>query len=83
MVNVDRTIPITPAALEPELHMVREAIAMVASRGAVRVTLANIRFGEALVDSAGALALDAGVRLKALPRDDGAGMDVAVERIRE
>jgi hypothetical protein len=67
--------------LEHELHLVREAIAMVASGAAPRVIVGGLHFGEALLTTAGGLAAEAGVRLVPLWMPDDAGADIAVERI--
>ena len=77
----DQSARLVPAALEREMRLIREAIAMVASGGAPRVVLVGIHFGETLVDPARRLALEAGVRLVPLWRADEAGADIAVERI--
>lgn len=79
----DHVAQVVPATLEYEMRLIREAIAMVASGAAPRVVLANIRFGETLLDPARRLALEAGVRLVPLWKTDEAGADIAVERIRE
>jgi hypothetical protein len=67
--------------LEYEMNLVREAIAMVAGGGAPRVTVAGLRFGEALLTTARGLATEAGVRLVPLWMPDDAGADIAVEPI--
>ena len=79
----DQALHVVPITLEHELRLIREAIAMVASGGAPRVVLAGIRFGETLLDPSRRLALEAGVRIVPLWRADEAGVDIAVERIRE
>ena len=84
MEEVDnRAVEVAVAPLEHEMRLIREAIVMVASGRAPRVVLAGIRFGETLLDPSRCLALEAGVRLRPLRRTDGAGSDIAVERIRE
>jgi hypothetical protein len=65
-------------ALDRELQLVREAIAMVAGGGARRVIVAGIRFGADLVEPGRRLALEAGVRLMQLDRADGTGVDLAI-----
>jgi hypothetical protein len=67
--------------LEHEMDLVREAIAMVASGRSRRVIIGGIRFGEALLAPARAMASEAGVRLVPLWMPDDAGADIAVERI--
>jgi hypothetical protein len=79
----DRTAGLDPANLDREMQIVREAIAMVAGGSARRVVVAGIRFGDVLLGPGGRLALEAGVRLTRLGTADGAGADLAVERIRE
>jgi hypothetical protein len=79
----DRMAETVPDTLEQEMQLIREAIAMVASGVSPRVVVASIRFGEALLDPARRLALEAGVRLVPLWRAEEAGADIAVERIRE
>ena len=72
-----------PAALDRELQLVREAIAMVAGGGARRVVVAGIRFGDVLLDPGRRLALESGVRLTPLRTADGDRADLAVERMTE
>jgi hypothetical protein len=79
----NRTAGLGQAALDREMQLVREAIAMVAGGGARRVVVAGISFGDLLLGPGGRLALQAGVRLTRLETADGAGADLAVERIRE
>ena len=69
-------------SLGRELQLVREAIAMVASGKAPRVTLAGIGNGSTLLDQTHQLALDAGVDIVPLERADAAGVDLVVGRIR-
>ncbi len=68
------------SSFDYELQLIREAIAMVASGKSPRVVLAGIRYGEILLDAARQLALDAGVLLTLLERDDHAGADISVEQ---
>lgn len=67
--------------LEREMRLVSEAITMVAGGGSPRVTVAGLRFGEALLTTARGLATAAGVRLVPLWMPDDAGADIAIERI--
>jgi hypothetical protein len=67
--------------LDHEMDLVREAIAMVAGGGSRRVVVGGLRFGEALLVPAGALATEARVRLVPLWMPDDAGADIAIERI--
>ena len=68
-------------AQQRELTLAREAIALVATGASPRVVIAGIRFGEAILDDARRLALDAGVRIKPIRRAEGAGADLLVEPI--
>jgi hypothetical protein len=67
--------------LEQEMNLVREAIVMVASGRAPRVVVGGLHFGEALLATAGGLAMEAGVRVVPLWMPDDAGADIAIERI--
>jgi len=69
----------TSDGLEREQRLVREAIAMVASGAAPRVVVASLRYSRALLGPSQRLALEAGVRVRALWRKDGEGADLAVE----
>ena len=77
----DQSDPRVGRALEREMSLVREAIEMVARGASPRVTLAGLRFGQALLASARGLATEAGVRLVPLWKPDDAGADIAVERV--
>jgi hypothetical protein len=79
----DRIERVVPAEFDREFQLIREAIAMVASGGSRRVVVAGIRLGEAIFEPGSRLALEAGVRLARLESADGAGVDLAVERIKE
>ncbi len=79
----DRTDTVTPAALDRELQLIREAIALVAAGGARRVIVAGLRFGDAIVAPGSRLALEAGVRVTRLATADDARVDLAVEQIEE
>ena len=79
----DRIDEVVPAGFDREFQLVREAIVMVASGGSRRVVLAGIRLGDRLFVPGSRLALEAGVRLARLETADGAGVDLAVESIRE
>lgn len=67
--------------LDAELQMVREAIALVASRHARRVTVAGLHLGEVILDRARHLALDAGVRLVPLWTGDETHLDIRIEAL--
>ena len=71
---------VDPQAVERDLRMVCEAIALVASGAAPRVVVANIRFGSLILDPARRLALDRGLRIRPLWRPDMEA-DLAVEKI--
>jgi hypothetical protein len=79
----NRIEEVVPAAFDREFQLVREAIVMVASGRSRRVVLAGIRLGDRLFEPGSRLALEAGVRLARLESADGAGVDLAVERIKE
>jgi hypothetical protein len=66
--------------IERELEMVRSAVALVATGGSRRVTLAGLRYGPQLLDVAEQMARDAGVRLVPLWSGDESGVDLVVER---
>lgn len=68
-------------ALERELTLVREAVALVAAGGSPRVVIGGLRFGETLLAAADGLATAAGVRLVPIWTADEAGADIAIERI--
>lgn len=76
----DRTTEVVPTTLEHEMRLVREAISMVASGGAPRVSVAGLRFGDVLLEPARRLAREAGVDLVPLWSADDAGVDIMVER---
>lgn len=67
--------------LDHELELVRGAIALVATGGAPRVRLASLRFGEQLLEPAGRLAAEAGVRLTPEWTSDEGGASLIVEPI--
>jgi hypothetical protein len=79
----DRIAEIVPGAVEHEVGLIRDAIALVATGGAPRVVVAGLRLGDALLPSARRMALEAGVRIVPLWRADEAGLDIAVERLPE
>ena len=91
---ISEPLPGTPApaqapaqapAPEPwrgEERLVREAILLVAMRGAPRVLVAGIAEGERVLDLLRRPALEAGVRLLARTAADGTRVDVVVEAIR-
>jgi hypothetical protein len=67
--------------LDGELRLVKEAILLVASRGAPRVTVAGLRLGEAILDATRRLGADEGVRIVALWGTDEGSVDIRVEAI--
>jgi hypothetical protein len=79
----DRTTQEVPATLEREMGLVRDAIALVASGGSSRVVVANLHFGESLLEPARVIASRSGVRVVPLWSADDAGADIAIERIVE
>lgn len=72
-----------PDDIEREQQLVSEAIAMVAGGAAPRVIVASLKHSREVLDPARREALEAGVRVRALWRKDGAGADLAVELIDE
>jgi hypothetical protein len=76
-------VPTDPVAraLEREVGLVHDAIAMVASGRSRRVVVAGLRFGDQLIEPARTMANAAGVRLVPLWTTDEAGVDIAIERI--
>ncbi len=68
-------------ALDREMRLVREAIAMVAGGASARVVVGGLQLGEELLGTARGLAEAAGVRLVPLWMPDDAGVDIAVERV--
>jgi hypothetical protein len=68
-------------ALEREMDLVRDAIAMVSGGASRRVVVGGLTFGEPLLTMARGLATEAGVRLVPLWMPDDVGADIAVERI--
>jgi hypothetical protein len=65
--------------LEHEISLVNGSIALLASGGAVRVTLTGLRFGERILPTAQISARTLGVVVRPLWRPAGAGCDIAVE----
>jgi hypothetical protein len=66
--------------LQSEMSLIREAVLLVASGGSSRVTVAGLRFGEALLAPARILAAEHGVRIQPQWWPDDEGASVAVER---
>jgi len=75
----DDSARVAPAVLEHELQLIADAVATVASGAAPRITVAGLRFGDELVETARDLAARAGVRLTPLWRTDESGLDLVVE----
>jgi hypothetical protein len=67
--------------IDQEQRLVVEAIELVARGSSQRVTLAGLRYAEAVIETARPLALERRVRLVALWTDDERGADVAVEAV--
>lgn len=78
--TIDRSNERVPRTLDQEFELVRDAIAMVASGAAPRVTVASLHFGEELLEAGRRLAAASGVRIVPLWTADEAGADIAVER---
>lgn len=65
-----------------EERLVREAILMVAERGAPRVLLAGLVHGDQVLERCRRIALEAGVRLHPKPTARADRVDILVEAIR-
>lgn len=65
--------------LDGELRLVREAILMVASKGASWVVVAGLTLGPHILDSTRRLADDSGVRIVPLWTGDEDRLDIRVE----
>jgi hypothetical protein len=72
-----------PAALEREMGLIRDAIALVATGRAPRVIVAGLTLGDQLLPSARRMADTAGVRLVPSWGADEEGVQIAVERLPE
>jgi hypothetical protein len=79
----DRMSEAVPATLEHEMGLIREAIMLVATGGAPRAVVAGLRLGDALLDPARRMGLEAGVRIVPIWNADDSGVDIAVEQIAE
>ncbi len=71
-----------PDPFAGEERLVREAIMMVAAKGAPRVLLAGLLHGEQVLDRCRRVALEAGVRLHPRSTARGDRVDIVVEAIR-
>ena len=69
----------TETAIAHELELVRSAIALVAERGAPRVSVANLRFGEQLLTEASRIAAESGVTLRRIWSPASSALDLVVE----
>jgi hypothetical protein len=69
----------TESAIAHELDLVRSAIALVAGHGAPRVSVANLRFGEELVEEASRVAAESGVMLRRVWSPASPALDLIVE----
>ncbi len=67
--------------LAHELRLIHEAILMVAAGGAPSVLVAGLQLGDAILEPAQRLALEAGVRLVPLWTTDEQHLDIRVEAI--
>ena len=76
----DRTADAVPATVDKELQLIREGIALVASGRAPRTIVAGLLLSEELLDPAGRMADEAGVRLTPLWHTDDSGVDFSIER---
>jgi hypothetical protein len=80
METTDQSSERVSRTLEQEFGLIRDAITLVASGGAQRVTVASLRFGDELLDAARRMAAKAGVRIVPLWSADERGTDILVER---
>jgi hypothetical protein len=76
----DQSASAVPAALEREMAMVREAIALISNGGSPRVVLCGLHFGNELLEPATWMARRAGVRVVPLWTLDETVTDLAIER---
>jgi 3-dehydroquinate synthase class II len=67
--------------LDREIQLVADAIAMVASGGSPRVTVAGLQLGDAVLGPAEQLARQAGVRIVPQWTADESGVDISVEPV--
>jgi hypothetical protein len=67
--------------LDHELRLIHEAILMVAAGDAPGVLVAGLQLGDAILEPARRLALEAGVRLVPLWTTDEQHLDIRVEAI--
>src|SRR5688500_17781888 len=65
--------------LRLEWRLIADAVRFVASEGAPRVTVAGLRFGDALLEGARDLAVRHGVRVVPRWAADQVGLDVTIE----
>ena len=77
----DRTSTTVPETLEREMRLIREAIALVATGHSPRVVVANLHFGEAIIDPSRLIADGQGVRVVPLWSIGDALVGVAVEAV--
>jgi hypothetical protein len=78
---VDARESAPPDPWHGEERLVREAILMVAARGAPRVLVAGLAFGEQVLEACRRPALESGVRLHGRPTANPERLDVLVEMI--
>lgn len=78
LLETDRTFE---AELDGELGLVTDAVLLVASGGARRVVVANIRHGRVIAAPARTIAREAGVSLATLPTADRARVDLVIEQL--
>jgi hypothetical protein len=67
--------------VDREIGLVADAIAMVAGGISPRVTVAGLRLGDAVLESARGRAASAGVRLVPRWNGDESGVDITVEAL--
>jgi hypothetical protein len=67
--------------LEREIAEVEAAIALVRAGASVEVTVANLSFGEEVLQQLRMRGVDRGVRLEPIPWPEDSGCDILVRRI--
>jgi hypothetical protein len=77
--HADRSATAVEDRIERELHLIREAIALVAAGHSARVVLASLRFGEDLIVPAREIADGQGVRVVPLWSIGDSRIGIAVE----
>ena len=74
---------LVPGILGREMQLIRDAVLLVVSGGSSRVTVAGLRFGDALLEPARRLAAEHGVAITPQWSADEVGISLLVERLPE